>query len=88
METTENTPTATGTPVSAIILAPSDTLLKALSMVAASTLFAAPQFTNQANPTNILGMADLMFQYMQGKVTMTPPEMDAVEQGGNPPTFG
>jgi len=73
-------------PLNGLILAMNDNALRAFAIYSASTLFAQPQFAGQTNPSNILGLADLMYRYMQGQVNVeqpadTTPNVQA-------PTFG
>ncbi len=46
-------------------------ILKAQCVSAASVLFASPAFATQANPQNIIGLADLFYNYITGTVKVT-----------------
>jgi len=64
------------------IIAFNDAALKSVALMASAFLFAAPQFANQTTPTNVLGLADLMYKYAVGDVTAEQPTESAS------PTFG
>lgn len=53
-----------------------DKALKSLSILAASIMFQAPQFATQTNPQNILGLADIMYKYALGEITVTQPQAE------------
>jgi len=75
-------PKAATMEIGGTIVAFNDAALKSLSIVASAILFAAPQFANQTTPSNVLGLADLMYKYAVGEVTAEQPKEGAT------PTFG
>lgn len=70
--------TAQTVPFSANIVAFNDSTLRAAATLAASIMFSQPQFAAQVNPSNILGLADLFYKYMQGAINVSQPS-DATE---------
>lgn len=51
-----------------------DSAVRTLSVLSATLMFAQPQFLKEANPTNIIGLADLFFKYSTGRVEVQQPE--------------
>ncbi len=43
-----------------------DETLKAVCVLSSALMFAAPAFATQANPTNILALGDMIFNYTKG----------------------
>lgn len=74
-------PTPAVNNVSPIVHIFNESALRALSVYSASLMFSQPQFAAQTTPNNIIGLADLMYKYMQGEVDVNQPEAQA-------PTFG
>ncbi len=68
------------------VLALNDQTLKSVAVLAASIMFSAPQFATQTNPTNILGLADLMYKYFINEVKIDTPSTEAKEPEA--PKFG
>ncbi len=56
-------------PISGTILALNDAALRAISVLASSTLFNAPQFALQATPASIVALADTFYKYFVGELT-------------------
>ena len=48
--------------------------LKAIAVLSSSILYQAPAFALQATPQNIVGLSDLLYNYMTNKVQVTAPE--------------
>lgn len=53
--------------------------LKAASVLASTIVFSSPVYALQANPTNILAMADLFEKYCYGEVKVSTPEAEPAE---------
>lgn len=51
-----------------------DSAVRTFSVLSATLMFAQPQFVKEANPTNILGLADLFFKYATGRVDIQQPD--------------
>jgi len=62
-----------------------DSTLKSVALLGATIMFAAPAFATQATPQNILGLADLFFNYMTNRVEVKQPETPAASAEA---TFG
>lgn len=69
------------------IVALNDASLKALCMLSSSMMFAAPAFATQANPQNILALADLMWRYVVGSVAVQQPNDVAKESADDTPSL-
>lgn len=66
-----------------------DNTVRALSILASAILFAAPAFVKEANPQNILALADMFNRFAKGTVIVQQPS-DQVATGTPPdaPKFG
>lgn len=73
------TPTKNDMSIEGLVVAFNDQTLKVICALASSVLYQAPQFTNQTNPENIIGLADLMYRYSIGEVKVTPTEKASTE---------
>ena len=65
----------------------SDEGLKAVSLLAASALFGQPQFSQQVNPTNIVGLAELFYKFTKNDLQVNLPTAPEDAQAAAP-TFG
>ncbi len=59
--------------VNGTVLALNDNALRAVAIFAATQMFSQPQFAAQTNPTNIIGLADLLYKYMQNQMVVNQP---------------
>ncbi len=66
-------------------------LTKAITILASAIIFASPAYATQANPKNIVSLADLFSRYVGGEVTVQHPSDEVANanvQAASGPMFG
>lgn len=63
--------------------------IKAFALLASSIMFAAPAFATQANPNNIIALADMFYNFATGSIKVQQPSDEAANPvQASTPTFG
>jgi hypothetical protein len=60
--------------------------IKTVSILASAIMFAAPAFATQANPQNVIALADMFAKYASGDIAVSTPKDETSK--ATEPTFG